>query len=184
MELTTENWSTAVSEAVGRGVHISARTPFGYRRDEGSRLLAEEPAASAVRELFRRRATGASWAELARFLDEQGTRPPTGNPHWSKQGVTGVVANPVYLGQARSGKVVNDDAHEPLVTRAEFDAAQGVKKSLLSTSLQFHRARSILCGPIWTSAPRMVTPGITFRAMAPAATRIAVSRADCRPPPR
>src|SRR3954470_23641697 len=52
LERITENWSTAVSEAVGRGVHISARTPFGYRRDEKSRLVAEEPAASAVRELF------------------------------------------------------------------------------------------------------------------------------------
>src|SRR4029453_10365376 len=35
-----------------------------------------------------------------------------------------LIKNPVYLGQARSGKFVNDDAHEPLVTRAEFDAAQ------------------------------------------------------------
>jgi hypothetical protein len=38
-----------------------------------------------------------------------------------------MLKNPVYLGQARSGKVVNDKAHEPLVTRAEFDAAQEVK---------------------------------------------------------
>jgi hypothetical protein len=42
-----------------------------------------------------------------------------------------LIKNPVYLGQARSGKVVKDGAHEPLVTRAEFDAAQAVKKSLL-----------------------------------------------------
>jgi hypothetical protein len=40
------------------------------------------------------------------------------------------VKNPVYLGQARGGGFVNDHAHEPLVTRAEFDAAQSVKKSL------------------------------------------------------
>jgi hypothetical protein len=84
-----------------------------------------------VREVVRQRALGASWTELARFLDEQGVRPPTGNPHWSKVGVSGLVKNPVYLGQARSGKVVNEHAHEPLVTRAEFDAAQSVKKSLL-----------------------------------------------------
>ncbi len=70
-------------------------------------------------------------AELARYLDEQGVRPPTGNPHWSKTGVTGMVRNPVYLGQARSGSVVKESAHEPLVSRAEFDAAQSVRKSLL-----------------------------------------------------
>ena len=39
--------------------------------------------------------------------------------------------------------------------------------------------------PIWTTAPRilMSSPRI-LRAMAPAATRTAVSRADWRPPPR
>jgi hypothetical protein len=46
-------------------------------------------------------------------------------------GVSGLVKNPAYLGQARSGSVVNDDAHEAIVTRAEFDAAQSTTKSLL-----------------------------------------------------
>jgi hypothetical protein len=41
-----------------------------------------------------------------------------------------LVKNPVYLGQARSGTFVKENAHEPLVSRAEFDAAQSVKKSL------------------------------------------------------
>jgi DNA invertase Pin-like site-specific DNA recombinase len=131
LERITESWSTAVSEAVGRGVHISARPPTGYRRGEDGRLLREEPAASAVRELFRRRALGASWAELARFLEEQGVLPNTGNPHWSKVGVAGLVKNPAYLGQARSGRFVKEQAHEPIVSRAEFDAVQSVTKSLL-----------------------------------------------------
>src|SRR5207302_9982314 len=49
-----------------------------------------------------------------------------------RYGVASLIKNPVYLGQARSGKIVNDSAHQPLVTRAEYDAAQSVKKSLLS----------------------------------------------------
>ena len=45
--------------------------------------------------------------------------------------------------------------------------------------------RSMACGPICTSAPRIVTPGPRIlRATAPAATRDAVSRAEARPPPR
>ena len=52
------------------------------------------------------------------------------------------------------------------------------------TSSQSQLARSTLCGPICTSAPRTVMPGKILRAMAPAATRIAVSRAEERPPPR
>lgn len=131
LERIKGGWEAAVSEAVGRGIHISARPPTGYTRDEEGRLLRDEPAASVVAEAFRKRATGASWAELARFLEEQEVYPPSGNKHWSKAGVSALIKNPVYLGQARSGKVVKEGAHEALVTRAEFDAAQATKKSLL-----------------------------------------------------
>ena len=47
-----------------------------------------------------------------------------------------LIKNPVYLGQARSGKIVNDAAHEPLVTQAEFDAAQSAR-SILPTGVVF-----------------------------------------------
>ena len=83
-------------------------------------------------EVFRRRALGASWAELAGFLEAEKVYPPTGNRYWSKVGVSSLVKNPVYLGQARSGRVVKEGAHEAIVTRAEFDAAQSTTKSLLN----------------------------------------------------
>src|SRR4029453_15746123 len=132
LERIKESWSTAVSEAVKRGVHISARVPAGYCKEKTGGLVRDEPAASAIGELFRRRAVGASWTELARFLEEQGVFPATGNPHWSANGIASLIKNPVYLGQARSGKGVKDRAREPLVTRAEWDAAQGGKTLLRS----------------------------------------------------
>jgi len=147
LERIKENWSNAVTEAVKRGVHISARVPAGYRKDESGRLVPEEPAASAIREVFRRRATGGSWTELAGFLEEQGVFPATGNPHWSANGIAGLIKNPVYLGQARSGAVVNNQAHEPLVTQAEFDAAQG-GKTLLKSAESSLSAQTLLKGLI------------------------------------
>jgi DNA invertase Pin-like site-specific DNA recombinase len=133
LERIKESWSTAISRAVERGIHISSRPPTGYVRDENKRLVPTEPAASAITEVFRRRALGASWAELATYLEEQGVPTPLGNSHWSKVSVSGLVKNPAYLGQARSGSFVKEGAHEPLVTRAEFAAAQSVTKSLLKT---------------------------------------------------
>jgi DNA invertase Pin-like site-specific DNA recombinase len=53
LERIKSGWEAAVSEAVGRGIHISARPPTGYRRDEDGRLLRDEPAASFVAEAFR-----------------------------------------------------------------------------------------------------------------------------------
>src|SRR4029453_8233270 len=104
LERIKESWSTAVSEAVKRGVHISARVPAGYRKGTSGPLIRDDPAASAIAELFRRRAVGASWTELARFLEEQGVFPATGNPHWSANGIASLIKNPVYLARARSGK--------------------------------------------------------------------------------
>src|SRR5438876_6697622 len=54
LERIKENWTTAVREAVGRGIHISARPPTGYTRDEDGRLQRAEPAATAVAEVFRK----------------------------------------------------------------------------------------------------------------------------------
>jgi hypothetical protein len=126
-------------------VHVSARPPTGYRRGEGGRLVREEPAASAVAEAFRLRALGVSYRRLAEFFEERGVLPSTGNPHWSNHGVSQLLKNPVYLGQARSGKHVKEGAHEPLVTRAEFDAVQG-SKTLLDTPKQSLSAEALLVG--------------------------------------
>jgi DNA invertase Pin-like site-specific DNA recombinase len=153
LERIKENWTAAVTQAVDRGVHISRYVPTGYRRDADGRLVPDEPAASVVAECFRRRATGASWAELARLLEAKKVFPPTGNPHWSKVGVAGMLNNPVYLGQARSGSIVNDNAHKALVTRAEFDAAKSTRtllatrdNSLASQAMLGGLARCAGCG--------------------------------------
>lgn len=158
LERIKDNWGTAVRKAVDRGVHISARVPTGYRREKteqgkSGRLVREEPAASVVAEVFRRRATGASYTELAAFLDEQGVRPSSGSAHWSLTGVMSLLRNPVYLGQARSGAIVNDEAHEPIVTRAEFDAVRASRTrlntrdgSLASRALLGGLARCAGCG--------------------------------------
>jgi site-specific DNA recombinase len=124
LERIKESWDTAVREAIGRGVYISARPPAGYRRDDSGRLVPVEPDASLIAEAFRKRATGSSRAELARFLEGNGVYPSTGNKHWSTQGVASILANRAYLGEARQGEIVNEQAHEPIVTQAEFDAAQ------------------------------------------------------------
>ena len=132
LERIKENWASAISSAVGRGVHISARPPTGYTRAKDGRLKIDKRAGKAVAEVFRRRAVGASWSELSRYLEAKKVYPSTGNQHWSNIGVASLVKNPAYLGQARSGKVVNENAHEPIVTRAEFHAAQSVSKSLFA----------------------------------------------------
>jgi DNA invertase Pin-like site-specific DNA recombinase len=130
LDRITESWSTAVKAAVERGVHISATPPAGYRRDDSRRLVIVPEEAEVIREVFRRRANGASWTELADSLTASGVRSSKGSSAWSVTGVSSLVKNRVYLGEARSGRYVNPDGHEPIVTQAEFDAAQSQRTVL------------------------------------------------------
>jgi site-specific DNA recombinase len=113
-----ESFDRAKGDAVGRGIHISGRVPLGYRR-RADRILEPDPrTAPAVRELFRRRTAGESWVRLADWLGQQ-----LGGTHSAKR-VQSIVHNPVYLGRASQGRHQNPDAHEPLVNRATWEAAQ------------------------------------------------------------
>jgi hypothetical protein len=60
----------------------------------------------------------------------------------------------------------------------------GQKNGLRAISSQSHLSRSILCGPICTSAPRTFTSGRIFARDGAGGDARAVSRADERPPPR
>lgn len=115
-----DNWMIARDKAVGRGVHISRVPPIGYRKRDDSRLEPDPHAAPLIRELFLRRAAGDSWRNLCGWLDYVLPRPGP----WGIGALQAVVRNRVYLGEARAGDAVNPDAHLPLVTRAEWEAAQ------------------------------------------------------------
>jgi hypothetical protein len=77
-----------------------------------------------IRELFERRAAGASWGTLTGLLDQRGVVGPYGAAQWTTRAAEHIIRNPVYLGEARHGEFVNPDAHEPLVTREQWEAAQ------------------------------------------------------------
>lgn len=129
-----ESWATAQAYAVDRGVHIASRAPTGYRRGSDGRLEPVKRDADAVREVFRRRASGASWRELADLLSRRRVVGPYGNEHWTVAAISKLVANPVYTGEARSGKHHKANAHPAIVTTAEWQAAQGARSESVSRS--------------------------------------------------
>ena len=108
--------------ASARGVYC-APPPFGYAKDEDGRLVPNEDA-DTVREIFRRRAAGDSFSDIARVV------PIT------RSGVRKVVMNRAYVGEQsipdRKRKGVPRVAaaypgHPPLVTPAEWEAANAVE---------------------------------------------------------
>jgi site-specific DNA recombinase len=139
-----ESWQSAREHAIGRGIHISKVPPVGYRRGEDRRLEPDPVAAPIVHEVFLRRARGQSWDSLCAFLDEALPKPNGGS--WTRQTVTSMVARRTYLGEAHAGATSNPDAHEPIVSRAEWEAAQQKPRS------RRPRSAALLSGIIRCSA--------------------------------
>jgi DNA invertase Pin-like site-specific DNA recombinase len=108
LDARRDGWDEARRRAVERGVQVAA-APVGYRKGRDGRLVVYEREAQKVREIFERRAGGESVTVLAR---------ETGWPHIKK-----ILSNDTYLGVVRSGKYVNERAHEPIVDRDLYERA-------------------------------------------------------------
>jgi DNA invertase Pin-like site-specific DNA recombinase len=123
LERARESFATSTANAIERGVYISAKVPFGFIKNPETKKLEPCPVTACVLiDLFERRARGESVTALAKISVANG------GP--GRSGLNHLFANVAYLGWARSGGYVNEDAHEPLVSRELFDrvqAARGVR---------------------------------------------------------
>lgn len=120
-----ESWNTAQKSAVARGVHISRHVPPGYQRGAGGRLEPHPKYGKVIAKAYELAASGTTPSDIARYLTEQGL-PSGDNEHaiWQGPRVTRLLKNRVYLGQARYGELVNDDAHKPLTDLETWLLAQ------------------------------------------------------------
>lgn len=104
--------------ALERGIHVAGTIPVGYRRNEATRQLEIDPdTAPIVRGLFERRTKGWGWVRLATWATQQGHR-------MADRTAAGVIANRVYLGEARGGGEVRPDAHPAIISSGLFARAQ------------------------------------------------------------
>jgi site-specific DNA recombinase len=134
-ERLAEGFRAAEANAIARGVHITNAAPFGYLRGDDGRLVPDPEAAPLVAEVFRMRAAGVSWRGLSDWLNARSTT--TTGSRWTPRTVQSVIKRRTYLGEAfrvsrrRNGEVLrevrNKDAHEPIVTVPEFEAANAVR---------------------------------------------------------
>jgi DNA invertase Pin-like site-specific DNA recombinase len=110
-EQRREGWRQARQRSVERGAP-NGRAPLGYRKRPDGRLELVEREAKIVRKVFEQRAAGLAFSQIAR---ERG---------WSHSTARQILSNVAYLGVARSGEYVNEEAHTPIVSRELWDAAQ------------------------------------------------------------
>lgn len=113
----SDSWDHAKSRATDRGVKIGP-TPFGYRRLDDARLEPDPVYGPVVSEAFRLAAQQGLDAALA-YLVEHGN-----GRAWTASTVRRFLTKRSYLGESNYGDLVNLEAHEPLVSRATWEAAQ------------------------------------------------------------
>ena len=153
-ERITESWQAAVEHAVARGVYISRTAPAGYTREPGGGLVVDEAAADAVREAFRARKAGRSWTEVGRSLADAGVY-PQGSRYWSVNAVRYLIRNRAYLGEVwRGGRCLNPAAHEPIIGRALYEAANATRRSVITS-----RSGYLLGGLVRCAGCRHTMPG-------------------------
>lgn len=151
----TEAFRESRARAIARGVHVTSRVPFGYQRRDGrGHPLEPHPDhALLVAEIFDRRAAGDTYASIYRWLNELGVATGSGG-QWTTVNLSQLVGNRVYLGEARSGDIVNPAAHPPLVERAVWERAQAT-----ASRTPGRERRSLLAGIIRCAGCRRALTG-------------------------
>jgi site-specific DNA recombinase len=104
-------WRAAQERAVARGVHPT-KTPVGYSRTKEGRLIPDLEKAGLVLEAFQARARGASIQDCADIVGA------------SYSGARAMFKSSTYLGHVRMGDMLNENAHEPLVSERVWQLAQ------------------------------------------------------------
>jgi DNA invertase Pin-like site-specific DNA recombinase len=109
-ERNAESIAAAKERAVRLGIWPTNTVPFGYVKGPDRRLVPGD--VEPVVAMFRKRAAGGSWREVAAVAG-------IGLSTAAK-----IVRNRVYLGELNVGEWHNPTAHPPIVDRALWEAAQ------------------------------------------------------------
>jgi site-specific DNA recombinase len=136
-----ERSGEAQARAVARGA-LPFPAPPGYRRDKDGKAVPYLPEVPVVREAFRMRAAGKTVREVRGYLRAHGIER-------TYHGAQLLLASRVVLGEVHHGKLVNLNAHEPIVDRETWNAVQRMKVSRGRRAKSDHllaRLKVLRCG--------------------------------------
>jgi DNA invertase Pin-like site-specific DNA recombinase len=160
-EVLGEGWEVVKAKAVrDRGSHLG-NAPLGYSSGRGGVLIPNPETAPIVVELFERRSHGATWSQLAQYLDEVRPRPLNRR---DRKDVERIITSRTYLGETRWRDEVHEGAHKPLVSEELWRAANSVavdsdrRRSRRSLAREFPLSGWLRCsacsGPMGGSVDR------------------------------
>lgn len=151
---------------------VPNRVSYGYRRNgtfvndvlvskedperDSKALVPDEVRAPYVQLIFAMRGQRASWAQIADALERAGApRPTAKSQRWLSSTLGSIIRNRVYLGEIALGARHKVGAHPPLVTPAQWDAAQSIVPIVRNGSLTGGLATGLIrcssCGGVMSA---------------------------------
>ena len=128
-----EYYSAELSQKVKRGIAMSAAkckyfggtVALGYKLDSEKNYVIDEETAPIVKKMFEMLATGYTYADIARYLNERGIPTATGGK-WGKNSFHSIFANRRYLGKYIFQGNEIDGGMPRIIDDALFEEAQRV----------------------------------------------------------
>lgn len=128
-------YSDNMAEDIRRGMRdnainckINGRIPFGYKRGEDGKFCIDEPRAAVVREIYRRIASGESFASIADDLNARGIRTSRGR-QWTRTSFCRLVSNEKYRGLYLYEDIRIEEGVPRIVSNELFDQVQHALKT-------------------------------------------------------
>jgi site-specific DNA recombinase len=183
--------------SAGEGKSITKVPPYGYVRNTDLILEPDIETAWVVKKIFEMMSTGHGRQAVSQELDRLGIRPPNKKrDSWSPSSVTAIVKNEAYIGtiiwgqvkhvkrngkykkikQPRNKWTIKENAHEPLVSPALFEAANRAHTGRFRPSHNISKGLSNplagilkceVCGYSMLFQPRPTRPNDAIRCIQP-----------------
>jgi site-specific DNA recombinase len=119
--------NAGLERKASRGEWTGGRPPFGYLKQRDESFLRPDPATAPIaRSIFTRYVQTRDGARaIAAWLDAQGIRTRNGS-QWGTSGVLHLLRLRTYIGEVSFRGEWRPSAHEPIIERELFDAAQAI----------------------------------------------------------
>jgi DNA invertase Pin-like site-specific DNA recombinase len=146
-----EKWAEAQRHAVEKGIYTENFVPPGLEKHDDRRLYLS-PDAPIIKQAWQMRIAREPTARIVHFLNDRLSLPE--GRLWTYTTVDRMFAKRIYTGELSRRGVTNREACEPLVTEAEWQAAQITSNT--RTRPQTRRDKNLLAGMIRCASCRYV----------------------------
>ena len=141
--------SAGIRWRMAEGIYrFSVHNTLGYYRDHFGRLVIEPTEAKIVEYIYESCLEGASPADIAKSLTEQGVETPTGKDKWLPATIKGILSNEKYCGDVlmqktytidslthkkrknqKLNKFFKENHHKAIISRSDWERVQQILKT-------------------------------------------------------